>query len=166
MYSIGDKIVYPMHGAGVIDSIEEKEILGVKQNYYVLKIAVGDMKVMVPINNIENVGIRGLIDNTKVEEVLLKLKEPVEEVKETNWNKRYRENMNKLKTGDIFQVAEVVRALMVRERDKGLSTGEKKMLSNAKRILISEIVLSKGMTQENVEDIMNDYIYNNKAKAQ
>ena len=166
MYSIGDKIVYPMHGAGVIDSIEEREILGVKQNYYVLKIAVGDMKVMIPTNNIDNVGVRELIESSKIDNVLLKLKEPVVEVKETNWNKRYRENMNKLKTGDIFKVSEVVQTLMVRERDKGLSTGEKKMLSNAKRILISEVVLSKGISQEDVEDVMNDYIYNNKAKAQ
>lgn len=166
MYRIGDKIVYPMHGAGIIESVEEREILGVKQDYYVLKIAVGDMKVMIPTNNIENVGVRDLVDKSEIDSILLTLKEPVEEVKETNWNKRYRENMNKLKTGSIENVAEVVRALMVRERDKGLSTGEKKMLSNAKRILISEVVLSKGVSQEFVEDIVNDYIYGNKAKAQ
>ena len=124
------------------------------------------MKVMIPTNNIDNVGVRELIESSKIDNVLLKLKEPVVEVKETNWNKRYRENMNKLKTGDIFKVSEVVQTLMVRERDKGLSTGEKKMLSNAKRILISEVVLSKGISQEDVEDVMNDYIYNNKAKAQ
>ena len=166
MYKIGDRIVYPMHGAGVIEAVEEKEILGLVQSYYILKIPIGDMKVMVPISNVKNIGIRDVIDESVAKEVLLIFKEDVEEKKESNWNKRYRDNMDKLKTGDIFEVTDVVNALMVRERDKGLSTGERKMLNNAKQILISELVLAKGLKQEDIEHIMNDYIYNNKAKAQ
>ncbi len=166
MYKIGDRIVYPMHGAGVIEAIEEREILGLVQKYYVLKIPVGDMKVMIPISNMKNVGIRDVINSSIAEEVLLVFKEDVEEKKESNWNKRYRDNMDKLKTGDIFKVAEVVHTLMIRERDKGLSTGEKKMLGNAKQILVSELVLARGVEEANIENIMNEYIYNNKAKAQ
>ena len=166
MYSIGDRIVYPMHGAGIIESIEEREILGAKQSYYVLKIPVGNMKVMIPIANVDNIGVRDIIDKSIVDDVFLRFKNKDVEQKETNWNKRYRENIGKLKTGDIFEVTDVVNALMVRERDKGLSTGERKMLNNAKQILISELVLAKGLKQEDIEHIMNDYIYNNKAKAQ
>ena len=166
MYKIGDRIVYTMHGAGVIEAIEEREILGLVQKYYVLKIPVGDMKVMIPISNMKNVGIRDVINSSIAEEVLLVFKEDVEEKKESNWNKRYRDNMDQLKTGDIFKVAEVVHTLMIRERDKGLSTGEKKMLGNAKQILVSELVLARGVEEANIENIMNEYIYNNKAKAQ
>ena len=166
MYSIGDRIVYPMHGAGIIESIEEREILGSKQSYYVLKIPVGCMKVMIPIANVENIGVRDIVDQSVVDKVFLRFKSKDIEQKEVNWNKRYRENMDKLKTGDIFEVTDVVNALMVRERDKGLSTGERKMLNNAKQILISELVLAKGLKQEDIEHTMNDYIYNNKAKAQ
>lgn len=166
MYNIGDRIVYPMHGAGIIESIEEREILGSRQSYYVLKIPVGSMKVMIPIANVENIGVRDVIEPSVADKVFLRFKSQDVVQKEANWNKRYRENMEKLKTGDIFEVSDVVNALMVRERDKGLSTGERKMLNNAKQILISEIVLAKGIEQEDVEHAMNDYIYNNKAKAQ
>ena len=166
MYSIGDRIVYPMHGAGIIESIEEREILGSKQSYYILKIPVGNMKVMIPIANVDNIGVRDIIDKSIVDDVFSRFKNKDVEQKETNWNKRYRENIGKLKTGDIFEVTDVVHALMIRERDRGLSTGEKKMLSNAKQILISELVLAKGLKQEDVEHAMYDYIYNNRAKAQ
>ena len=166
MYEIGDRIVYPMYGAGVIEAIEDREILGLERSYYVLKIPIDDMKVMIPISNIENVGIRDVVSNSVAEKVLLVFKEEVEEKKESNWNKRYRDNMEKLKTGDIFNVADVVHTLMIRERDKGLSTGEKKMLSNAKQILISELVLARGLGQDDIGSIISGYIYDNKAKAQ
>lgn len=166
MYSIGDRIVYPMHGAGIIEAIEEREVLGLRQSYYVLKIPVDDMKVMIPVSNVENVGIRDVIDESTAKEVLSVFKEDIEERKDSNWNKRYRENMDKLKTGDIFNVASVVHMLMVRERDKGLSTGEKRMLANAKQILVSELVLARKLERDDIENIINGYIYNNKAKAQ
>lgn len=157
MYEVGDKVVYPMHGAGVIESIEEKEILGEKKKYYIMKMPFGEMKVMIPINNANNIGIRDVIDKSIADEVFCSL-ELKETAQTSNWNKRYRENMSKIKSGDVFDVAEVVRDLIIRERIKGLSTGERKMLSNAKKILISELVLAENMLPSEVEDLINDKI--------
>jgi len=157
MYNVGDKIVYPMHGAGIIESIEEREILGEKQNYYIVRMPIGDMKVMIPIKNVESIGIREIIPDNEVDKVLEILKE--HEINVTsNWNKRYRENMIKIKSGNIYEVAEVVRSLMLRDREKGLSTGERKMLNSAKQILISELVLAKGIDQMEIESIIDDYL--------
>lgn len=156
MFNVGDKIVYPMHGAGIIESIEEKEILGEKQNYYIVRIPYGDMKVMIPIKNVDDIGIREVIDSKDVDKVISILKnENVSQV--SNWNKRYRENMSRIKSGDIFEVADVVRMLMIRDKEKGLSTGERKMLNNAKQILISELVLVKGMDKDEIENIIDNY---------
>lgn len=157
MFNIGDKIVYPMHGAGVIESIEEKEILGQKQNYYVVKMPVGDMKVMIPTHNVEDIGIRQVINVQDVDKVFAILQEQNINVT-SNWNKRYRENMVKIKSGNIFEVADVVRTLMIREKEKGLSTGERKMLNSARQILVSELVLAKGMNQYEIEGIINNYL--------
>ncbi|MCX7710024.1 MAG: CarD family transcriptional regulator [Clostridia bacterium] len=157
MYSIGDKIVYPMHGAGVIESIEEKEILGQKQSYYVMKMPIGDMKVMIPTHNINGIGIRDVITPSDVEKVFEILSDQKLGIS-TNWNKRYRENMIKIKSGNIFEVADVVRSLMIREREKGLSTGERKMLNSAKQILISELVLAKNMKQLEIEGLINNHL--------
>lgn len=157
MFSIGDKIVYPMHGAGIIESIEEKEILGEKKRYYVMKMPVGDMKVMIPINNVDGIGIRDIIDKKDADKVFESLGKRCDE-QTSNWNKRYRENMSKIKSGNIFEVAEVVKSLVTRERNRGLSTGERKMLNSAKQILISELVLAKNMNPVDVEDIINEKI--------
>ncbi|MBQ7717885.1 MAG: CarD family transcriptional regulator [Clostridia bacterium] len=153
MYKIGDKVVYPMHGAGVIESIEEKEILGVTQKYYVMKMPFGDMKVMIPMSNCDEIGIRDIIDNEEADKVLAAFKDLSLDFN-LNWNKRYRENMLKIKSGDVYEVARVVKALMGREKEKGLSTGERKMLTNAKRILISELVLAKNVEQEEIEEML------------
>ncbi len=157
MFNVGDKIVYPMHGAGVIESIEEREILGQKQDYYVMKMPVGDMKVMIPTNNVEDIGIRDVISEFDVEKVFLVFGEPGEEIT-NNWNKRYRENMIKIKSGNIYEVADVVRSLMLREKEKGLSTGERKMLNSARQILISELVLAKDTDQFEIEAIINNHL--------
>ena len=157
MFNVGDKIVYPMHGAGVIESIEEREILGQKKNYYVVKMPVGDMKVMIPTGNVDDIGIREIIDVHDVDKVFEILHEQNINVT-SNWNKRYRENMVKIKSGNIFEVADVVRTLMIREKEKGLSTGERKMLSSARQILISELVLAKGINQGEVEIIINNHL--------
>lgn len=158
MYNVGDKIVYPMHGAGIIESIEEREILGKKCSYYVMKIPIGDLKVMIPTSNVSDIGIRDVISISEADRVFNSLRSSQHELS-TNWNKRYRENMVKIKSGDIFEVADVVRSLMQRERDRGLSTGERKMLTSAKQILISELVLAKGINQHEVEDIIHEYLY-------
>ena len=156
MYNVGDKVVYPMHGAGVIDSIEEKEILGEKQSYYILKMP-GEVKVMVPISTAEQHGIRNVIDKCEAEKVMNVLEQDETEM-EKNWNKRYRDNMDKMKSGDIYEIADVVRNLSFKQKEKGLSTGEKKMLHNAKQILVSELVLAEHATQDEVEELVDNKI--------
>jgi CarD family transcriptional regulator len=157
MYNVGDKIVYPMHGAGVIESIEEKEILGNKQNYYVVKIPIGEMRVLIPTENVDNIGIREIISEKDADKVFMMLGNK-SEIDTGNWNKRYRENMDKIKSGNIYEVVEVVNALMQRDKEKGLSTGEKKMLSSAKQILISELVLVKNLDPFEVENMIDGFL--------
>ncbi|NLV35806.1 MAG: CarD family transcriptional regulator [Clostridiaceae bacterium] len=157
MFSVGDKIVYPMHGAGVIESIEEKEILGQKQDYYVMKMPVGDMKVMIPTQSVDEVGIREVIESCDVDKVYEILQDQSVNVT-NNWNQRYRENMSKIKSGNIYEVADVVRILMKRDKEKGLSTGERKMLSSARQILVSELVLAEDASQIEIETVINDFL--------
>lgn len=156
-FNIGDKVVYPMHGAGIIVAIEEKEVLGEKQTYYIMKLPIGDMKVMIPTDNVAEIGLRQVIDNEDVEKVFEILRGEKSNMSQ-NWNRRYRANMEKIKSGDIFEVAEVVRNLAIRDREKGLSTGERKMLDNARQILISELVLAQDATEEEVEETLNQLL--------
>lgn len=156
MFNIGDKIVYPMHGAGTIDAIEEKNILGEKQNYYIIKMP-GEVKVMVPTDKAEEVGVRNIIGKEEAAKVMSVLGENETEMSQ-NWNKRYRDNMDKMKSGDIYEVADVVRNLSFKQKEKGLSTGEKKMLNNAKQILVSELVLAEHASQEEVEKLVENKI--------
>lgn len=156
MFNIGDKIVYPMHGAGTIDAIEEKNILGEKHNYYIIKMP-GEVKVMVPTDKAEEVGVRNIINKEEAAKVMSVLGENETEMS-TNWNKRYRDNMDKMKSGDIYEVADVVRNLSFKQKEKGLSTGEKKMLNNAKQILVSELVLAEHASQEEVEKLVDNKI--------
>ena len=156
MFNVGDKIVYPMHGAGTIDAIEEKDILGEKQNYYIIKMP-GEVKVMVPISKASDIGVRSVIDKAEAGKVLEVL-EANETEMSNNWNKRYKENMEKMKSGSIYEVADVVRNLSYKQKEKGLSTGEKKMLNNAKQILVSELVLAEHATQEEVEQLVENKI--------
>lgn len=155
MFTIGDKIVYPMHGAGIIESIEEKEILGEKRRYYVLRMPIGDMKVMIPISNVNDIGLRRVIDQEGVSKVLKILQEK-DTPMSTNWNRRYRSNLDKIKSGNIYELAEVVRNLSVRDKQKGLSTGEKKMLDNARQILISELVLAQDSKEEKIRNLLEE----------
>ena len=156
MFNVGDKIVYPMHGAGVIDAIEEKDILGEKQAYYILKMP-GEVKVMVPTAKAEEIGVRSIIDKSSAEKVFRVLESDETEMS-MNWNKRYRDNMDKMKSGDIYKVADVVRNLSFKQKDKGLSTGEKKMLNNAKQILVSELVLTEHSTKDEIEQMVESKI--------
>ena len=158
MFNVGDKIVYPMHGAGVIDAIEEKDILGEKQAYYILKMP-GEVKVMVPISKAEQVGVRNIIDKNSADKVFTVLSQDETEM-DKNWNKRYRDNMDKLKSGDIYEIAEVVRNLSFKQKEKGLSTGEKKMLENAKQILVSELVLAEQSNKDEMEELVDNKINN------
>ena len=156
MFNIGDKIVYPMHGAGVIDAIEEKDILGEKQSYYILKMP-GEVKVMVPTAKAEEIGVRNVIDKSSADKVISVLEQD-ETAMDKNWNKRYRDNMEKMKSGDAYEIADVVRNLSFKQKEKGLSTGEKKMLNNAKQILVSELVLAEHASQEEVEQLVENKI--------
>lgn len=155
MFSVGDCVVYPMHGAGVIESIEEKEILGALKKYYVMKLPLGEMKVLIPIDNIAQVGLRGIIEKDEVSQVFVILKGDQPEMS-TNWNRRYRNHLEKIKSGDIYEVAEVVRNLMLRDREKGLSTGESKMLDTARQILISELILVQETESTEITSVLDD----------
>ena len=156
MFNDRDKIVYPMHGAGTIDAIEENDILGEKQNYYIIKMP-GEVKVMVPISKAGDIGVRSVIDKTEAGKVLEVL-EANETEMSNNWNKRYKENMEKMKSGSIYEVADVVRNLSYKQKEKGLSTGEKKMLNNAKQILVSELVLAEHASENEVENLVENKI--------
>lgn len=141
MYNIGDKVVYPMHGAGIITGKEEREILGEKKEYYILRMPINKMNLMIPIENIDELGIRSVMTVEEMDEVLDILKSHEEIDIPKNWNRRYRFNLERIKTGNIIEIARVVRCLERLDDVKTLSTGERKMLTSAKQIIISEMVL-------------------------
>lgn len=149
MFSVGQKVVYPVHGAGIIEAIEQRVILGESRNYYVLKLATGELQVLVPVDSVGNTGLRCICSAATLDEVRQILGEPPSPW-EDNWNRRYRMNMDKIKSGNIQELAEVVRNLTLRDQAHGLSAGEKKMLDNARKILISEIVLAASLSPEAV----------------
>lgn len=154
MFRVGDKIVHPMHGAGVVDSIVQKKMNGVVREYYILKLPVGGMLVMIPTESSNEIGVRPVMGGADADRVIAAMPE-IEVDMTQNWNRRYRENMLRLKSGDLIEVARVVKGLMIRDGERGLSTGERKMLHSAKQILISEIVLSQNASYEDVEARIN-----------
>ena len=154
MFQVGDKIVHPMHGAGVVDRKKKKKVNGVVRDYYIMKIPVGGMLVMIPTLNSEEIGVRPIVAPEEADRVLACLGEMQVDMT-SNWNQRYRENMLRLKSGDLTEVARVVKGLSRRDEVRGLSTGERKMLHSAKQILISELVLSQSSTYEEVEARIN-----------
>ena len=156
MFKVGDKIVYPMHGAGVIETIEERAILDERQSYYIIKMP-GEVKVMVPTAKAEEIGVRNIIDKETAGKVINVLEQDSTEMS-MKWNKRYRDNVEKMKSGDIFEVADIVRNLSFKQKDKGLSTTEKKMLLNAKQILVSELVLAENKEKDEIEELVEDKI--------
>ena len=154
---VREKIVYPMHGAGVIESIEERNVLGKKQMYYIMRMPAGGMTAMIPIQGCDDIGVRFVISREEAEKVLEAFKNAKVE-HDSNWNKRHRENMTKSKSGDIYQVVDVVKELMYRDREKGLSTSERKMLNSAKQIMVSELVLSSVAGKNDIENIITDTV--------
>ena len=151
MYQIGDKVVHPMHGAGVIDSIVQRKVAGKLEDYYLLKLSVGSMTVMIPTGNTQEIGVRPILSGEEAKSLIQAL-ENIEVDMTQNWNRRYRENMERLKSGNLLEVARVVKGLLIRENQRGLSNGERKMLRTAKQILISELVLAQSLPYETVED--------------
>lgn len=154
MFQIGDKIVHPMHGAGMIENIVEEKVGGNLIQFYVFKMPISGLTLKIPTANAQMIGIRSVSDSKKIEAVIRKI--PSLGIDMTaNWNHRYRENMERLKSGDLLEVAVVIKALMHRDRERGLSNGERKMLHNAKQILISEIVLAEDAAYSEVEARIN-----------
>lgn len=146
-YNVGDKVVYPHHGAGRILEVMEREIRGERKQYLTIRILHNDMTVMVPVENAERAGIRAVIDEVMVDEVMGVLRDDAT-LMPKNWNRRLKHNREKIKSGDIFELADVVRNLALRDADKGLSTGEKQMLGRVKKILASELMYAKQIPEE------------------
>lgn len=154
MFKIGDKIVYPLHGAGTITGIETKKVLGNTHEYFVLQIPIGDMKVMIPTDNIEEIGIREISSEIEADNVIEFFKAYEGDEFESNWNKRYQDNIKRLREGSLIEVAKIVKSLLQRDKEKALSNAERKMLSNSKHILISELVIAKKMSQNDLEKLL------------
>jgi CarD family transcriptional regulator len=147
LYKVGDKVVYPHHGAGTVVKKEKREVLGQTREYLTIKILHNDMTVNVPAENAERVGLRKVIDEEAVAKVVKYLTSGGTQMPK-NWNRRFKHNRDKMKTGDIFELAEVVRNLSLRDHEKGLSTGEKQMFVKAKKILASELMYAKAMDED------------------
>jgi len=152
MFKTGDLAVYPAHGVGKIESVETKSIGGKKQDFYIMRILENDMKIMIPISNAEAVGLRQLIDSGDVPKVFDILKTREVSVNGGTWNRRYREYMEKIKTGSIYELAEVLRDLTVLKSDKELSFGERKMLDTARTLLLKELSIVRAITEDEIEE--------------
>jgi CarD family transcriptional regulator len=157
LYKVGDKVVYPHHGAGTVVKREKREVLGEKREYLTIRIEHNDMTVNVPAENCELVGLRKVIDEEAVKKVLKYLTSGGTEMPK-NWNRRFKHNRDKMKTGDIFELAEVVRNLSLRDGEKGLSTGEKQMYVKAKKILASELRFAKNLSEEDAIGWLEDVL--------
>ncbi len=144
LFQVGDLVCYPMHGVGVVESIEKHTVLGETAQYYMLRFVMGRMTAMVPVETADSVGLRSLADAEDCRRVVDFLKQEGCSDESENWNQRYRDNLNKLRVGDIFGVADVVKCLIRREREKGLSAGERKMYLTARQVLIAELAASSG----------------------
>lgn len=157
MFDVGDKVVYPHHGAGTVVKKELKEVLGQRREYLTITILYNEMTVMVPTDNAEDRGLRRVIDQETVEEVLSVLRDDGTQMPK-NWNRRFKHNRDKIKTGDVFELAEVVRNLSIRDLDKGLSTGEKQMFGRAKKILASELMYACDMEEQEAIDYLDSLL--------
>jgi CarD family transcriptional regulator len=157
LFDVGDKVVYPHHGAGTVIKKEKREILGQTREYLTIQILHNDMTVNVPVENAEKVGLRGVIEEDLVTTVVKALTAGESEMPK-NWNRRFKHNRDKMKTGDIFELAEVVKNLSLRDHEKGLSTGEKQMFVKAKKILASELMYAKGVDEEAAAEWLDEVL--------
>jgi CarD family transcriptional regulator len=158
LFEIGDKVVYPHHGAAVIERVEERDLLGEMREYYILKLAYGELTLMVPTDSTEDVGLREVTPAKEMPKVFKVLKKNEPTTNTTNWSRRFKANVEKLKSGDIYQVADVVRSLHQRDKEKGLSAGEKRMLNKARQILVSELTFSKNCNEEEAEALLDEVL--------
>jgi CarD family transcriptional regulator len=157
VFEVNDKVVYPHHGAGVVVSKEEREVLGQTREYLTIEILYNEMTVQVPTENAEAAGLRRVISANEVKKVLGVLRDAGTQMPK-NWNRRFKHNRDKIKTGDIFELAEVVRNLSIRDQEKGLSTGEKQMFSRAKKILASELMYAQDMDEEAATEFLDNLL--------
>jgi CarD family transcriptional regulator len=155
-FKVGDKAVYPAHGVGEVKSIESKEIMGAKQTFYVLQILDSGMKIMVPTGNVNAVGLREVISDSEVDDVYEILKQRDVHIDNQTWNRRYREYMDKIKTGSVYEIAEVLRDLSILKFKKELSFGERKMLDTAKSLLVKELAICEGREEEEIEEEISE----------
>jgi CarD family transcriptional regulator len=153
----GDTVVHPEHGAAVIEELRDREFLGEKRKYLVLRVAYGDLTLMIPVDSTDEVGLRQVVSKNEVKKDLAVLRED-ESVMAANWSRRFKNNMEKLHSGDPYQVAEVLRKLAIRDREKGLSAGEKRMIQKARQILISELSYATGKTEEDAETMIDEVL--------
>jgi CarD family transcriptional regulator len=156
-FDVGDRVVYPHHGAAVIERRETKQAFGEEREYLVLRLAYGDLTLMVPADNTDEVGLRDIINDDEVEEVFAVLRKK-EARMPTNWSRRFKNHVEKLKSGDIYQVAEVVRNLTLRDNEKGLSAGEKRMLTKARQILVSELTFAIDVSEQEAEAKLDEVL--------
>ena len=157
MFRKGDTVVHPEHGAAVIEELRDREFLGEKRKYLVLRVAYGDLTLMIPVDSTEEVGLRQVVSKNEVKKVLKVLTED-ESSMAANWSRRFKNNMEKLHSGDPYQVAEVLRNLAIREREKGLSAGEKRMIQKARQILISELSYATAKTEADAEIMIDEVL--------
>lgn len=151
MFKVGDCAVYPSHGIAIIKRIDEREVAGKKKSFYVLQVVENQMTIMIPTDNASTVGLRGIINDDEVKQVYQILQKKDIKIDQTTWNRRYREYMEKIKTGSIYEIAEVLRNLFTLRHQKDLSFGERKMLDHAKALLVKEISLARKMNESDVE---------------
>ena len=156
-FKVGETVVYPHHGAALIEAIEERLLKGVKKTYLRLKVAQGDLTVLVPAENAEVVGVRDVVGQEGLDRVFEVLRAPHTE-EPTNWSRRYKANLEKLASGDVNKVAEVVRDLWRRDKERGLSAGEKRMLAKARQILVSELALAEGTNEDKAEILLDEVL--------
>jgi CarD family transcriptional regulator len=156
-FKVGETVVYPHHGAALIEAIETRVIKGEERRYLVLKVTQGDLTVRVPADNVDLVGVRDVVNQEGLDRVFEVLRTPHTE-EPTNWSRRYKANLEKLASGDVIKVAEVVRDLWRRERDRGLSAGEKRMLAKARQILVSELALAEHTNEDKAETLLDEVL--------
>jgi len=159
-FKIGDVAVYPAHGVGEVKSIEEREIAGNTHKFYILKILDSGMTIMVPTGNVRNVGLREVINPSEIDIVYEILRERDISINEQTWNRRYREYMDKIKTGSIYEISEVLRDLMLLRYEKELSFGERKMLDTARYLIVKELAIAQEMTEEDIAEEIDEIFAN------
>jgi CarD family transcriptional regulator len=157
-FRVGDKVVYPHHGAAVIEGTQNRVIEGETREYWVLRLSYGDLTLMVPTDGADEVGLRGVVPKNELEQVYKVLQSKKQAPAPSNWSRRFKSHVEKLRSGDIYQVAEVVRNLSNRDKDKGLSAGEKRMLTKARQILVSELTFAAGVKEEKAEAMLDEIL--------